>query len=92
MLMRLIDADALEQAAIERHKSGLLTKSEAETVADMALNAPTIDPVKHGRWISVDDDEPWLKECSECETLVDNPETGWDYCPSCGAKMDGGEE
>ena len=96
--MRLIDADALEQAAIERYKSGLLTKSEAETVADMALNAPTIDPVKHGWWLL----EPYVGKhatlkvlrCSECDNPVTELPDGKDYnyCPNCGARMDGGEE
>lgn len=48
-------------------------------------------PVRLGRWESVGDDEPWLKMCSECKTLVDNPGTGWNYCPNCGARMNGKE-
>lgn len=114
--MRLIDADALEQAAIERYKSGLLTKNEAETVADMALNAPTIDavpmddymdlqnhfvdwePVRHGKWVP-DEADKW--RCSECG-IGNNYAYKWsvsggdelqdNYCPNCGARMDGGRD
>ena len=50
------------------------------------------NPVRHGRWI--DDTQEgkgeWLL-CSECGES--SPEVAdWDYCPNCGAKMDGGAE
>lgn len=54
-------------------------------------------PVKHGHWISLDD---YFEdaECSECgDALVigdcsfnDFCEC-YNYCPNCGAKMDGGD-
>ena len=37
-------------------------------------------PVKHGHW-----ECGWI--CSECECT--NGELGTDYCPHCGARMDG---
>ena len=42
-------------------------------------------PVKHGRW------EPYLNEglivkCSVCGSRYVEP---WNYCPNCGAKMEG---
>ena len=45
--------------------------------------------VRHGRWILIETDEEQLFFCSECE----NKEY-WesDFCPSCGAKMDGGDK
>ena len=47
---------------------------------------------KHGRWIEID--HPWY-ECSECgeRTAVVNlnGEVVWNYCPNCGARMDGNE-
>ena len=61
-------------------------------------NAPTVEPVRHGRWVhgkelsrdyigdvcvSIHYDKCW---CSEC----DYPTEGhplWKYCPNCGAKM-----
>lgn len=58
------------------------------------LNLPTIDPVKHGRWIK---DDVGV-HCSECfcgwEFLTGIPVEvyGFHYCPNCGAKMDGGED
>ena len=45
-----------------------------------------IAPVRHGKWI---EKSYWRYECSECGELPDGGLT--DYCPNCGAKMDGGE-
>lgn len=67
-------------------------------------DAPTIDaePVRHGRWIErYSPGGVRLCECSVCGTsaisqiddtwgyVIDYYET--DFCPNCGAKMDGGE-
>lgn len=58
---------------------------------------PTIDPVKHGKWY-ITEDMPYFGHiqeyltCSACEGRFHG--TGveeWDYCPNCGARMDGGE-
>lgn len=59
-----------------------------EQLMDECFNHGYRKAVKHGQWESVGDDEPWLKMCSKCKTLVDNPGTGWNYCPNCGARMD----
>ena len=48
-----------------------------------------VAPVVHGRWIYHDDDfMPWV-ECSECGICTDSTNKT-NYCPHCGAKMDGG--
>ena len=46
-----------------------------------------VAPVVHGRWIMHDDEFGLTCECSAChiETMGDG-----NYCPNCGAKMDGG--
>lgn len=56
------------------------------------MEAPTIEaePVKHGRWGQLADNEGWAY-CSECHCCWE-----WEiiescninYCPNCGAKMD----
>lgn len=59
-----------------------------ETVADFP--AANVAPVVHGRWIMHDDKFLGLTcECSIChiETCGDSP-----YCPSCGARLDNGEQ
>ena len=57
--------------------------------------APTIDvaPVRHGRWVSVP--HKLARVCSVCNRdepykFADINADVYDYCPSCGAKMDGG--
>lgn len=48
-----------------------------------------VAPVKHGHWIQTN-----VFECSECEYSFE-PEgylPFFNYCPCCGAKMDGGNE
>lgn len=60
-----------------------------ETVLEYAENLPAVDvaPVVHGRWIEGKD---YLK-CSVCRGLTkkDFRDGCWNYCPNCGAKMDG---
>ena len=55
---------------------------------DVIEDAPVADvaPVVHGRWIMHDDEFGLTCECSAChiETMGDG-----NYCPNCGAKMDG---
>ena len=46
-------------------------------------------PVRHGRWIQQQLNGTHIWRCSKCET-VGSPQ--WNYCPSCGAKMDGGAD
>lgn len=64
---------------------------------DILERLPTIDAVeaKHGEWIDEKNGYYWFGKCSSCrkEFAID----GWyasdmNYCPNCGAKMDGGEE
>jgi hypothetical protein len=73
----LIDADALP------HYTGYALS--ADEVAMAVENAPTIDPVRHGRWEVIDAEEPRRYGCSECKRLSWYMEN---YCPNCGAKMD----
>ena len=51
------------------------------------ISAADVAPVVHGRWIMHDDEFGLTCECSVChiETMGDG-----NYCPNCGAKMDGG--
>lgn len=48
-----------------------------------------LQPVKHAEWLDGEHVEwfRWLHKCSLCGG---EQETASDYCPNCGAKMDGG--
>ena len=62
--------------------------------------APTIEaePVRHGRWETIEDyDGDCIYRCSVCGeewTLIAGTpkDNNMNYCPRCGAKMDGGAE
>ena len=57
--------------------------------------APTVDAVEvvHGRWI---EQEKYtfgvMYDCSICDNRILDNGHSWNYCPNCGAKMDGGED
>lgn len=84
--MRPIDADALKERAKEMEifmpygGDGTTMAVEVYSIDNM----PTLDyaPVRHGEWIE------GLK-CSECGNV---DWTKPNFCPYCGAKMDGGKK
>lgn len=96
-MARYIDADALkeleEMEYIYFTSPAAVPFYEADKVWDAIKAAPTADvvEVKHGRWIWNDEDECWI--CSNCELSALNnyrgDSTESNYCPYCGAKMDG---
>ena len=100
--MRLIDADALKKKAFSDPDTTM--SGEALVYVQDIDDTPTIEaePVKHGRWVTGSEltinrkniVTPFLY-CSVC-----GEEAYWDtgygqqkfnYCPNCGAKMDGGD-
>lgn len=58
-----------------------------------AKRFPTADvtEVKHGKWIYADGDVGYnVCRCSKCDgVVVLDEEVTYNYCPNCGAKMDG---
>ena len=57
------------------------------------LPSADVEPVRHGKWI---EDHDYLK-CPECGVMVKRDFTffdvgDWNFCPNCGAKMEGGAE
>ena len=71
------------------------TITDAKLVlADMA--AADVAPVVHEKWL-LDRWPSWPhRECSRCKIMIPRtkevPDQYWQYCPNCGAKMDGGNE
>ena len=48
---------------------------------------------RHGRWIETNDDT--MKRCTKCDVIhliAQYPHGNANYCPNCGAKMDGGKD
>lgn len=81
--MRLIDADALKALIDDGWGEGPFKTAFFEEVDD----TPTIDPVKHGKWVAIGN--TGLASC-KCGYVTDRYSI-YNYCPNCGAKMDGGE-
>ena len=89
--MRLIDADELARDHCKDCSLDVQNSCKTDPVCASLMwivNAPTVDaePVRHGKWI-VENEESI--RCSECCFNRANIKMPLDYCPKCGAKMDG---
>lgn len=98
-MARYIDAEALinelEAGCMPIYESGISgILGDKDCIRDYIERAPAADvqEVKHGRWEKHETHsgafEFWF--CSECDRSGGysiNP--GFNYCPNCGAKMDG---
>ena len=97
---RLIDVDALKQEfrayMVERYdREKCFSEENCKTCDRPCLwwrkvnEAPTVDAVEvvHGKWVK----NGWNDySCSICKCqLIGHGASGWNYCPNCGAKMDG---
>ena len=99
--MRLIDVDELGVGRCSRDVVPAAYCAGWNGLLGLIEKAPTVDavPVMHARWIHsrYDDcaEQFELVKCSQC-----NHEAyamafyvrGGNYCPNCGAKMDGGAD
>ena len=104
-MRRLIDANApLKQLSdymeklhcSDDYRDGLYRGME---IAESYIkNAPTVDAVEvvHGEWVQIGYDKAMDRiTCSCCKeywNIADNDTESFNYCPNCGAKMDGGNE
>ena len=95
--MRLIDADGLKKS-VKEFRDDAPYSSVRWYVCNVILSmlgdenqTPTIEaaPVRHGRWYWKPIDERTSERtCSVCgQGACDD----FNYCPNCGAKMDGGK-
>lgn len=55
-----------------------------------SIPAADVVPVVHGRWVPTK--APFMNECEDCSVCGYRTVWGhrYNYCPNCGAKMDGG--
>ena len=85
--MRLIDEDVLIENIVSL---GDLRRLSTATIGEALKKCSTVEaePVRHGKWIKTE----WRAICSECGeagSIFDEPVNPFNYCPFCGAKMDG---
>ncbi len=92
-MARLIEADALKERAIR--VSTVKEHCYMKAVGTREIDkAPTVDAVEvlHGRWIGKPLAGYCDVRCSICRTVFSGNSGKWNYCPNCGAKMDGGKD
>ena len=92
--MRPIDADAMREDWLENGENEYVYDTNA--VLESIDVQPTIEaaPVVHGRWIEYHNEEngTWHYDCSVCDdgyAMTVKDYRPHNYCPNCGAKMDG---
>ena len=93
--MRLIDADEVIKFFKENSEDDFY-KPIYDGVVNILMRQPTIDaePVRHGKWVAPDNEVTDYWRCSVCGEEYyfefNSPfENNMNYCPNCGAKMDG---
>ena len=83
-LKDLSDGRALGRIIMEEDFKRAIRTIPDGTIIDVA-------PVVHGRWI---EKEKYtfgvMYDCSICDNRILDTGHSWNYCPACGAKMDGG--
>ena len=85
----LISRSALLETIRAKYCAGCKCYPCGEVIAAIEV-APAVDaePVRHGKWV---EDDYGFYHC-KCGWEFDEPEdSSYEYCPSCGAKMDGGK-
>ena len=98
MKMDLIDRATLPDVRMEIPKrlddeTTRILNAVIKAFLTVIKSAPTVDaePVRHGRWNEIEDNvTEHLMECSVCnEWIMHHHNYVSNYCPNCGAKMDG---
>lgn len=76
-------------------EAGMLKKVVFDRIMKRLESIPSADvePVRHGRYKSYENSYGWRCICSVCGCDFKAPMFGTvNYCPNCGARMDGEEE
>lgn len=92
-MTKLIDKTAAYKALkheAETHELSFSAEAydRAARIIDQ-MPAIEAEPVRHGRWMFIEQKSGYLWKCSNCKGNFDQR---FSYCPHCGAKMDGGAD
>lgn len=93
-------SDLISRAAV---LEAVYYKSNSKTATEAINEVPAADavPVVHGRWKPIYGQYSKWQICSKCGVAVPESAVHWckasedknlNYCPHCGARMDGGED
>ena len=92
--MRLIDVEVAEKNWWQELRTNYADDYGKGFQAGLlaVIRQPTIEAetVKHGRWVDNGIPESMLSKCSVCDYSCGA--YSFNYCPNCGAKMDGGAD
>ena len=88
--------DLISRSALKKKSTKMYGFGNNKYISERAVDeAPAVDavPVVHGRWIPIEE-ELWNLDfpvvvdwkCSACNAMGNED---FNYCPNCGAKMDG---
>ena len=84
-LLHLTKAELIEYVRIAEYSEEV---AEAN-VRQLEEHLKDWEPVRHGYWAKSPIKESMLSMCSQCEFPCGA--YSFNYCPNCGAKMDGGK-
>ena len=84
-----------EAALTALQDSDLFNTTERQLLAIRELPAADVAEVVHGQWLLDSRWPSWQhRECSLCKITfkrtTEVEDQYWQYCPNCGARMDGG--
>ena len=101
MMSKYIDADVLKDKIFNYYDcvnlntrkdnyngETLMNYEVADMIEDCIDNAPIVDvqEIKHAKWETVGN---YKVECTNCHHIRDiKTQCGWNFCPTCGAKID----
>ena len=87
-LIRRSELLKYSRRVVEYDEAGYSITFNAVSVEDIK-NAPTVEAreVVHGEWIEYE--VPHIICCSECDWGTSIDEKGFNFCPNCGARMNG---
>lgn len=87
--VKIVEKYSLANGSVLGRHSGL---ADCITSEIAALPAADIAPVVHGRWIQVDSTKCRCSHCDIIALIALYPHGDKNFCPNCGAKMDGGAD
>ena len=83
--------DCLKECPFFNYKADCTKRLTASALEIIKRHQSNVSPVKHGHWVKEKSDVLIHWHCSVCKNCYYLEEPNANYCPNCGAKMDGGD-